>query len=187
MGTKLYVGTTQYTPANNLLTTTDINAFTPKTTAVANDLLLIEDSASSYAKKKVAFGNFVSSDYFGNGEAFQYIGETESTDTIFQTTSTTYQDVITLTSSVTAGDYVIFCNGRPIATNCDYRIYNSTDAVVVRYMAYDVASPCGYISACFTPMTLTTKSYSFIYQFRSLTNGQLRYLRYPKLVLFRVR
>lgn len=189
MTTKLYTGATQYTPSNNLLTTLgDIHGFAAKSSYVTNDITVMEDSADSYNKKKCKVSNIMSAiAAFGANESFQLIGETAATDTMFSTTSTTYQNVVTLTATHTGGTFVIFFGGMPIVTNCDYRIWNSTDGIQTRYMPYDISCPCGFQSCGFDVFSLPSRSTTFILQFRSLTGGGLRYFRYAKLLLFQVR
>lgn len=189
MTTKLYAGTVAYHPSNNLLSTIgDIHSFTNKSVVANDDITVIEDSADSYNKKKCKASSLITSvGAFGSNEAVQYVGETASTDTVFSTTSTTYQDLVTLTKAHTAGDFVLFFNGMPIDTNQDYRIWNVTDGNQTRYMVYDIASPRGFISGGFAVLTLPARTSSFKLQFRSLTEGGPRYFRYAKLLLFQVR
>lgn len=78
----------------------EISALTEKTTPVSADLLLIEDSAASYAKKKLQIGNIAQ--IFGS----QYQSATSEGES--STTSATYVQKLRLTTaSVPAGNYYI--------------------------------------------------------------------------------
>jgi len=78
----------------------ELNSLTEKSTPVSSDLLLIEDSAASNAKKKIQIGNIAN--VFGS-EYEESVNEGESS-----TTSSTYQNKINFTTaSKPAGKYRI--------------------------------------------------------------------------------
>jgi hypothetical protein len=108
--TKAQVGLTNVTDDAQLKRAAgDTNSFTEKTTPIAADLVLIEDSAATNAKKKVQLGNIPGTTAW---EDMQYAED----ETVTATTSTTYVDSasptgnrklrLTFTPPV-AGDYII--------------------------------------------------------------------------------
>lgn len=104
MTTKMYFGTASFDPTSYLTTVPDdIDSFTQKATLVGDDIVVIDDSAASYAKKKVKLSTI-------NSTKFGGFSQVESNDSWISTTSSTYQDALTLTSStdMPVGDYCLF-------------------------------------------------------------------------------
>jgi len=109
----------------------EISALTEKTTPVNADLLIIEDSAASNAKKKIQIGNLPSGGGGGGIEQIYYDTYTFGV----QTTSSTAVDARSYAIALDAGDYEITTHmlGWCSATR-DYiytQLYNSTSATVL--------------------------------------------------------
>lgn len=81
----------------------EISAITEKTTPVSADLLVIEDSAASNAKKRVQIGNLPSSGVFGT--EYHYEEKTTLQTVVGTTAWVKYMDLVT--GSVPAGTYRI--------------------------------------------------------------------------------
>lgn len=79
----------------------EISAVVEKTTPIAADLILIEDSAASNAKKRVQLGNLPAGIFGAEYQSAESLG-------ISSTTSTTYVEKLKLTTgTIAAGDYKI--------------------------------------------------------------------------------
>jgi hypothetical protein len=118
------------TTALHKATAAEISALTEKTTPVSADVLVIEDSAASYAKKRLTIGNLTnSSNVFGQN--FQ----SASSSGRSTTSSTTFQSKVTLTTPALTGTFRIGWNAlldhSSTSSSCEARLYNTTDAVGV--------------------------------------------------------
>jgi len=113
------------TTAIHKATSAEISAMTEKTTPVGADVVVIEDSAASYSKKKVQVTNLLAQKVFGNN--FQY-GESLGEST---TTAAWTQKLRMTTPSLPAGTY-------RIGWSCELRCRSSISAdVLVRVQVDD--------------------------------------------------
>lgn len=105
----------------------EINLYTAKTTPADADIVLIEDSADTYNKKKMTRANFTS--LFG--QDYQKV-ESLSLST---TTATTFQTKATLTTPALTGQYLITWHAvvqqSSMADAVQSQLYNTTDAAIV--------------------------------------------------------
>lgn len=108
----------------------DFTTFTQKTTPLAADTLLIEDSASGQAKAYATLGNVISVlDPFGRDFTN---GASEGAST---TNNAAFQTKLTVTTGALTGVYRVGCHaeltvtvGGPGSRDVSARLYNSTDA-----------------------------------------------------------
>ena len=118
------------TTAIHKATAAEISNISLKGTPVSADVLLIEDSADSFNKKRIAVSSIPgASNVFG--EDPQHVSSISRTTT----TSTTFQNKATLTTPALTGTYRIgwaaIIDHSSASTDCECRLYNNTDAVVV--------------------------------------------------------
>jgi hypothetical protein len=106
----------------------EISTITEKTAPSLTDLLVIEDSAASNAKKRVQIGNLPNGQF---GIDF-YHSEDESSSS---TTSATFQDKLTVVTPALTGTYLLwfYCELQANAANKTMvaRLYNVTDATEI--------------------------------------------------------
>jgi hypothetical protein len=179
----------------------DINSFTEKTPAVANDIIIIEDSADSYNKKKIKLssipyvGDMLKATYDSNDDGivtkafmpdFQYI----TSDGESSTTSSTYQNKTTLTfTPPNTGDYLIQFNVKQINSansRLDYvRLYqDGTTALFEFTTSQNQSYPDYFIYSGFIKITLTATSHTFILQWKS--EGNTAYIKSGRIMAWRV-
>lgn len=105
MGTKLYSGTTRIYPHEALLrSANDFSTFTEKVTPISNDVLLAEDSAASYIKKRfktTAIARVV-------GQSISSTNPNPTPGFVNWTGDTNWQPIVSYTATVFAGKYVIY-------------------------------------------------------------------------------
>lgn len=117
------------TTAIHKTTSAEISALTEKTTPVSADVLLMEDSAASFGKKKVTVGNVLAQQVFG--QSFQ----TAASSARSTTTSLTYQTKVTLTTPALTGTFRIgwtaALDHNSVSSSAKLRCYNQTDGAVI--------------------------------------------------------
>lgn len=161
----------------------EISTITEKTAPVAADLLIIEDSAASNAKKRVQVTNLLPQ----YGRDFQQAAS-EGTST---TTSATFQDKTTLTTGALTGVYrVAFsCEIRTGNANTRHqcRLYNSTDAAE---LCFDDKRPSlsnmDTLVSGFCYVTFAGAAKTFILQFASQNGSATVTIRRARIELWKV-
>jgi hypothetical protein len=165
----------------------DFNVFTTKTTPVSNDLLLIEDSAASNAKKKVTLGSIVSgiTPIFGS-VAISVFSEAEST-----TTSSGYQEKLSLSSAdFTQGTYrvgwyaEVRCNSGTSDTL--FRVQSDNTATLAE-QNLEPQETSNYLAVSgFQYINLTAGSHFIDIDYRSETSGVTSYIRRARLEIWKI-
>jgi hypothetical protein len=161
----------------------DFSSFTSKTVPVAADILLIEDSAASGAKKYSTVEEVVG--VFGND--YQIV-VAEATST---TTSSTFQDKLTLTTGALTGNYRIVWQAEIyIASTTAHpkiRLYNFTDATELCYdEEYPASSGMIMTRSGFAPLTLAGVTKSIRLQFGNNNNISTTTCRRARIEMWRV-
>lgn len=100
----------------------EINALTAKATPASGDVLVLEDSAASYAKKKITYANLTSG--LGGGGTSVYVGSTSVSNPSFQSdqfaintsTNIALKSAATVTNLVSSGK-VTLTDAATVATD----------------------------------------------------------------------
>lgn len=161
----------------------DFATFTEKTSPVSADVLLVEDSADSGTKKRVQIGSLPVGVF---GADFQR----ESSEDESSTTSSTFQDKVTLTTPALTGTYrVAFFTEWATANSGSrgpVRLYNSTDDVELCLSDFrGVQSAIYYTILGFAYVTMDGAK-TFKFQFRSFNNSTEITVRRCRLEFWRV-
>ena len=161
----------------------DFSTFTEKITPDDADLLLIEDSAASNAKKKLQIGNLPI--IYGNNYQIQ-VSEGETT-----TTSSTFSTKVSLVSGAVTGTYKInsYCEIMVSTKNKTHasRLYNVTDATELCYNEITRIAIGLYMSISgFQVITFSGTSKTFAIQFASPDNLTTITIRRARLEFLRV-
>lgn len=149
----------------------EVNVLPEKTNLEGSDLLLIEDSAASYEKKKVQLVNMPL-------KVVAY-GESEGASS---TTSRTYQRKLRVTFTAKAKDYLVLfsCEVRRFNRNGEFRVQvdNTSTLVECEYRngGYDLKSG-------FQRLTLTAGSHDVDVDYRTTKNGRTVYIRRARITV----
>lgn len=176
MATKLYSGTTRIYPHDALLrSANDFSTFSEKVTPVANDVLLSEDSAASYAKKKVKQTNLAQI----IGQGIDSSNPNATSGSVAYTGSTNWVDLVSYTETVKAGVYILIgCADvwlTPAHSRGLVRLYNSTYDVELSIILYRIfANDNGRYPASIwvrDPFVTTDGSVTWKLQFHHVVGG----------------
>ena len=167
-------------------TSAEISAMTEKTVPVSADLLVIEDSAASNAKKKVQIGNFPCSVF---GRDYQ----AAASDSRVTTTSDVFQTKTTLTTSALTGTYrigwtAVIDLSTISAANVEAQLYNDTDASIVGALIV-WRGTINQERACvggFAEIVFTGAAKTFYIQYRSVNGTITAAIAAAKIELWRV-
>ena len=150
----------------------EINAITAKTAGAQTDIVLIEDSEATYAKKKMTIENVVLSALGYTGAVYVYSSATDST------TSTTYQNKVTLTTNVVAGasyrlSFSMGFNSNANNKAVEVRMYDSTEAVELGANYQETNNSTNWFTFAGTRIItpVATGSHSFALQYRQAPSG----------------
>ena len=159
----------------------EVNAITEKVTPVDDDVLILEDSAASYAKKKVKISSLPGGSVFGT-EYESAVSEGEST-----TTSLTYVPKLSHTTpTLPAGDYLI-------QWNWEIKTTNGAKAVLARVELDDTTELAedGSLltifdeTSGFAVVTLTNATHQIDIDFK-VVSGATATLRRARLTIWRL-
>ena len=175
------------TTAIHKTTAAEISAMTEKTTPVAADLLVIEDSAASNAKKRVQIGNLPSNAVFGKDYQFAAV------DSRTTTTSDIFQTKTTLTTSALTGTYrigwtAVIDLSTISAANVEAQLYNNTDATIVGALIV-WRGTINQERACvggFAEIVFTGAAKTFYIQYRSVNGTATAAIAAAKIEFWRV-
>ena len=165
----------------------DFSTFTEKTTPIAADLLLIEDSAAVGVKKRLQITN-LSSFFSVFGANRQYVADETETNT----SSSTMETKVTLTTPALTGTYHVeyYCEMEVNAgNNHNYaaRLYNSTNAAELCYSQVRTAIPLLYGGVTgFAIVTFAGAAKTFLLQFASPDNTTQVNIRRARVEIWRV-
>jgi len=174
------------TTAIHKATSAEISAMTEKTTPIAADLLVIEDSAASNAKKKVQIGNVLNIIVFGKDY------QTAVADARTTTTSATFQNKTTLTTGALTGTYrvawtAVLDIGTP-KVNAEAQLYNTTDSAILGavQVLYGVDTSDRKNCGGFAEVTFAGAAKTFYIQYRSVNGVATVGIQAAKIELWRV-
>ena len=174
------------TTAIHKATSAEISAMTEKTTPIAADLLVIEDSAASNAKKKVQIGNVLNIIVFGKDY------QTAVADARTTTTSATFQNKTTLTTGALTGTYrVAWTAVLDIGTtkvNAEAQLYNTTDSAILGAVQVLYGADASDRKNCggFAEVTFAGAAKTFYIQYRSVNGVATVGIQAAKIELWRV-
>jgi hypothetical protein len=165
----------------------EISTITEKVTPVAADLLVIEDSAASNAKKRVQIGNLPagSAPIFGRDYA-SGVSEANST-----TTSSTYQDKVSLVTGALTGTYLVEwqCEMTIASANRLHRC-RLYDATAAAELCNDDHRPsianAWKLASGFALVTFVGAAKTLKIQFASQNNSTTVTIRRARVVMWRV-
>lgn len=167
-------------------TAAEISAMTEKTVPINADLLVIEDSAASNAKKKVQIGNLPNSAIFGKD--YQAV----ASDARVSTTSDVFQTKTTLTTPALTGTYRIgwtaVIDMSISSANEEVQLYNNTDAAIVGALIIwrsTINQERCSVSG-FAEITFTGAAKTFYLQYRSANGSATAAIAAAKIELWRV-
>jgi len=173
------------TTALHKATSAEISAMTEKTVPVSADLLVIEDSAASNAKKKVQIGNLPSSVFGRDYQAAE-------SDSRVTTTSDVFQTKTTLTTAALTGTYRIGWTAvidlSTSSSNVEAQLYNNTDASIVGALIV-WRGTINQERACvggFAEIVFTGAAKTFYIQYRSVNGTATAAIAAAKIELWRV-
>lgn len=164
----------------------DFTTFTQKTTLVSGDRVLIEDSEAAQAKKYSTLGDMISS-VNPFGKDYQ-LSSSEGTS---NTTSSTYQNKVSLTTGSLTGTYRVsyYCELTIGTANRDaqVRLYNSTDATELCMLFRRFNQTTENVPAAgFQYVTFTGAAKTFIIQYNSPNNVAQVNIQRARIELWRV-
>jgi hypothetical protein len=167
-------------------TAAEISAMTEKVTPVSADLVVIEDSAAGNAKKKVQIGNLPST--IGNFGKDHQSAASEGSST---TTSSTYQDKVSLTTGALTGTYLVSFSheATPQTANkrVQSRLYNSTDAAELCFDDHrPVLANLFKITSGFATVVFSGVAKTFKIQYASQDNSTTVEIRRARIELWRL-
>jgi hypothetical protein len=152
---------------------------------VSADLLVIEDSAASNAKKKVQIGNFPCSVF---GRDYQ----AAASDSRVTTTSDVFQTKTTLTTAALTGTYRIgwtaVIDSSTLSSNVEAQLYNNTDDSIVGALIV-WRGTINQERACvggFAEIVFTGDAKTFYIQYRSVNGTITAAIAAAKIELWRV-
>ena len=165
-------------------TSAEISALTEKTTLVSTDVFVIEDSAASYAKKKVQVTNLP---YVVFGANVQ----TASDATRTTTTSATYGTKITITTGANTGTYLVSwtcaLDTTVKAKSAKARLYNSTDATVLSEQIIETSQVTDKLGAGGVAIiTLAGVAKTINLEFCSAVGGDTTGCQYAYMTIWRI-
>jgi hypothetical protein len=161
----------------------EINALTDKALPVSNDVIIIEDSAASYAKKKATIGSFAPP--FGT-----YYQSTEN-ETEASTNSTTPQTRLTLSpTGLPSGTYRVgwFFNWSLSSSSYDFRGRVTVNGVQNAYMSQEPKDPGtdqNVPASGFFPIALSGNP-TILLQYWVENSGVTGYIRNARLEFWRI-
>jgi hypothetical protein len=166
----------------------DFNTFTLKSTPVSTDILLLEDSAASGAKKYTTISGIAgSTNIFGQNYTDSGTPAARTT-----TTSSTFQDKLIFTTPAVTGTYLVIWSA---VVDCEYdnhdvavQLYNNTNSVVLGVLQrYRCTDPAERFSAgAFIPITMTGTTKSLRIQLQSPNNYSTVGIADARIVFWRV-
>lgn len=162
----------------------EINALTNKSLPVSNDVIILEDSAASYAKKKATIGSFAPP--FGT---YYQIAENETEAT---TNSTSPQTRLTLSpTSLPLGTYRVgwFFNWSLSSTSQDFRAQvtvNGTQHAYISQEPQDAGTDQNIPASGFFPVSGLSGSPTILLQYWSSNSGVTAYIRNARLEFWRI-
>lgn len=164
----------------------DINSFTSKASPVGDDVLIIEDSAASYAKKKTTISALSSVASIFGADFQSAVADSRTT-----TTSNTYQDKLTLTTGALTGTYRVgWCADIDMGGSNQIgwaRLYNVTDSTILGEQAHRPSSTTIHLPVTgFAYVTFTGSAKTFRIQFRSASSGNTIGIEHANLEFWRV-
>lgn len=174
-------------PALHPYTNDELSQLPEKTTLASADLLLIEDSAASGAKKKVQAANVTSAGSVFGRDYQVVVSEGNS-----NTTSATWQDKVTLTTGALTGTYRVdfYCevNAATNNKNSQVRLYNVTDATELCWDENKSVANALYraISGFCDSLVFTGAAKTFKVQYNSPDGATTVNIRRTRLEIWRV-
>jgi hypothetical protein len=161
----------------------EINALTNKTLPVSADVIVLEDSAASFAKKKATLGSF--SPPFGT----QYTNVENTTEVSTNSTS----PVTRLTLSPTglpSGTYRVgwFFNWSLSSSSYDFRARVTVGGTEYAYMSQEPKDPGtdqNVPASGFFPVVITTGSATILLQYWVENSGVTGYMRNARMEFWR--
>lgn len=161
----------------------EISTITEKTAPDSADLLLIEDSIASNAKKCLQVGNLLPQ----FGRDYQSAAS-EGTST---TTSSTFQNKVSLTTGALTGVYLVKWQAELTVNSTtarfQVRLYNSTDAVDLCFHDAPATTIGAYkLVSGFALVTFSGAAKTLIVQFASQNGSSTVTIRRARIALFKV-
>jgi len=174
------------TTAIHKTTAGEISAMTEKAAPVSADLVVIEDSADSNNKKKVQVGNLPTTAANFGKDHQSAASEGSST-----TTSSTYQDKVSLTTGALTGTYLVsfFFEATPQTANkhMQSRLYNSTDAAELCFDDHrPVLTSLFKATSGFATVVFSGVAKTFKIQYASQDNSTTVEIRRARIELWRL-
>lgn len=161
----------------------EINALTDKTVPASADVILLEDSAASFAKKKATLGSFAPP--FGT---YYQVAEAEAEAT---TNATTPQTRLTLSpTSLPSGTYRVgwFFNWSLSSSSYDFRAQVTVNGTQNAYMSQEPKDPGtdqNHPASGFFPIALSG-SPTILLRFWCENSGTTAYIRNARLEFWRI-
>ena len=164
----------------------EINAQTLKAAPAVADLLLVEDSAAAFGKKKITIGSLPANIFGGN----QQNASSEAAST---TTSTSLQTKLSMVTPALTGTYMvqvfaeIYNSGGALSSNrTEAQLYNSTDATELCFSSPRSGQGTYVPFSGFAIVTFTGVAKTFQVRYRTTAGSSTAYIRRARIILFRV-
>jgi hypothetical protein len=161
----------------------EINQITLKAVPAGADVVLIEDSAASWAKKKATVASL------GGGGVFGQNYQTQASLGTSTTTSATFQDKVTLTTAAITGDMFVTWQAVISSDNKEYevRLYDTTSATVITN-EYNKTADSDYFwpTAGHGIVSLTGSAHTLKVQWRDIGGGDTITIEKARITVWRV-